>query len=88
MTNRAPLIAAILLLVLPVSYVASYFALVVPESDMMHSGREDPPHYYVGGVYAEIFYWPMRRVDVELRPKSWPWERVGRKHIRKWQLQQ
>lgn len=72
MTNRAPLIVAIVLLLLPVLYVGSYFALVVPKG--FHPSY-DPygtrVHYRRGGSYAAKFFWPLEQIDWTMRPKEW-----------------
>lgn len=44
-TSRPPLIVAIVLLVLPVLYVASYLALVVPEGIASQNDSRSIGHY-------------------------------------------
>lgn len=83
MTNRAPLIAAIVLLVLPVPYVGIYLALVVPggclniNGSLNMSATIHPPTYRVGGAWAKAAFWPLEQLDQKLRPKAWepekPW---------------
>ncbi|WP_425617886.1 hypothetical protein NA78x_001576 [Anatilimnocola sp. NA78] len=76
MTNRAPLIVAIVLLLLPVLYVGSYLALVLKPS--MHK-RETflsdlfPGHfrYRFGGRIATKVFWPLEQIDRKVRPEAW-----------------
>ena len=74
--SRAPLIVAIVLLHLPVLYVGSYFALVVPGG----WSRQDPdlpftaytrPCYRWGGKAADIIFWPLEQIDRKVRPRAW-----------------
>jgi hypothetical protein len=78
----APVIAAVLLL-LPVLYVASYLALVVPDGiEIVTYYRSTDPQYpimgdvrYVNyriasGVCDKVF-WPLERLDRTLRPAKW-----------------
>jgi hypothetical protein len=62
--SRAPLLLAILLLVLPVLYVGSYLALVVPDGSL-------PSDYRWGGETAEKIFWPLMRIDRKVRPAEW-----------------
>jgi hypothetical protein len=74
--SRAPLIIAIVLLLLPVLYVGSYLALVVPGGDI---GTENATGYYYirGGQYRvdgeriERLFWPLEQIDRKLRPGAW-----------------
>jgi hypothetical protein len=75
--SRAPLIAAIVLLLLPVLYVGSYFALVAPSGVLIpvtgpigESGFL-VRHYRWGGEFAEQVYWPLKQIDRKLRPGAW-----------------
>ncbi|QDU30979.1 hypothetical protein ETAA8_61320 [Anatilimnocola aggregata] len=75
MTNRAPLIVAIVLLLLPVLYVGSYFALVehVPIR-AMYQGHEVTVFvsgYRGCGPYAVLFFWPLEQIDRTVRPGAW-----------------
>jgi hypothetical protein len=79
--SRAPLIVAIVLLALPVLYVGSYLALVVPEghfrNDPLREGLYDKwVHYRVMPGQAGRFFWPLEQIDRKLRPEAWvmPWE--------------
>jgi hypothetical protein len=67
--SRAPLIVAIVLLLLPVLYVGSYFALVVPPGKSGLIGRYG--QYRVGGLLAEFFFYPLEQIDHKVRPKTW-----------------
>jgi hypothetical protein len=77
MNTRTPLILAIVLLVLPVMYVGSYFAMVVPggipeDPATMNPDIEFPPtHYRFADTTAEYFFWPLERIDRRLRPAAW-----------------
>lgn len=69
---RAPLILAILVLLLPVLYVGAYFALVKP----MGQNWEDPFYdagldYRWGGKTAAAIFWPIEQADRQLRPGYW-----------------
>jgi hypothetical protein len=67
MTNRAPLILAITLLLLPVLYVGSYLALVRPGLPNPRTGS----NYRYGGFVASYFYWPLEQIDRGVRPDTW-----------------
>jgi hypothetical protein len=84
--SRAPLIVAIALLLLPVLYVGSYLALVIPGSVcVLPNGTEiregqisewdsynfTYKTYRTGGRRVELFFWPIEQVDRRLRPGSW-----------------
>jgi hypothetical protein len=86
MTNRSPIIAAILLL-LPVLYVLSYLALVRPQGGRvwidLRTGRSGDGHYQFfkryqpyGDVILPCVYWPLEQLDRKLRPDAWgvQWE--------------
>lgn len=83
MTNRAPLLVAIVFLLLPLLYVGSYFALVLPGPAGVVTV---PPHgwylerhkYRAGGSVADVIFWPVEQVDKALRPDVWnDFERIG-----------
>jgi hypothetical protein len=87
MTNRAPLIAAVLMLVLPVLYIGSYLALVTPPNhSLIHMSAivvaSLPPYplplhispYRYGGRVAEFVFWPLEQVDRRVRPDAWEFE--------------
>jgi hypothetical protein len=68
--SRAPLIVAIVLLLLPVLYVGSYLALVVPMGANFAwatPGGATLVHYRYGGLWAERFFWPLEQVDRKIR---------------------
>lgn len=76
--NRTPLIVAIVLLLLPVLYVGSYFALVTPFrgpvirrtlSCGFSPGSSIRGNYRTGDL--SMVYWPLERLDYRLRPQTW-----------------
>jgi hypothetical protein len=76
--SRAPLIFAIVLLLLPVLYVGSYFALVDPPENRrtMRKGRIPAsrlfdPNYRIAARYAEVVFYPLERIDRKVRPAAW-----------------
>lgn len=62
--SRAPVIVAIVLLLLPVMYVGSYLAMVVP------AGLNDP-FEFPGGQFCATAFWPLEQFDRKLRPEHW-----------------
>lgn len=69
-TNRAPLITAIVLLLLPVLYVGSYLALVKPPGKPGLLGRFDQYHVEEPN-FLSVLFWPLEQMDYRLRPKTW-----------------
>jgi hypothetical protein len=78
MTSRAPLITAIFLLLLPVLYVGSYLAMVVPQGIAVE--RTDGiilgswyrvAHYRAVDAFATRFFWPLEQIDRKVRPGAW-----------------
>jgi hypothetical protein len=80
--SRVPLILAIVLLLLPVLYMGSYLALVVPGGQwaldgFMNSGRV--VHYRnLTDVsprkrmeVTEVVFWPLEQIDRKVRPGAW-----------------
>lgn len=73
-----PIIAAGLLL-LPVLYVLSYFAIVVPGGEfdvtLMNGNKivavRPSASVRIGGDWSRTFFWPVEQVDRKLRPKAW-----------------
>lgn len=73
--HTGPIIAALLLL-LPVLYVVSYFALVVPAgiwgtpatplASVAYLGT-----YRCGDTWGERLFWPLEKIDRKLRPQAW-----------------
>jgi hypothetical protein len=64
-SNAVPILAAIVMLLLPVLYVGSYLALVTPD-------HRDPfaYPYRVQNRLVE-FYWPLEWIDRRVRPATW-----------------
>ncbi len=93
--NRVPLILAIVLLLLPVLYVGSYSALVVPEREvrveMDHIGPKpqtlSPVYitfeypYRFGNEWSAIFFWPLEQIDRKVRPGAWELRTVPVKRL-------
>ena len=73
MTNRAPIIVAIVLLLLPVLYLGSYLALVVPGFWLpsIPADSNENFNYRYGGMLAAKFFWPLEQIDRKFRPKAW-----------------
>ena len=81
--HTAPILAAALLL-LQILYIGSYFALVLP-NPLEQALADVSGTYRFGGPFAEAFFWPVQRVDQELRPHTWRWKRLseqGRRMVR------
>ncbi|QDU31910.1 hypothetical protein ETAA8_70720 [Anatilimnocola aggregata] len=86
-STAAPIFAAILLL-LPVLYVGSYLALVVPD------GRLTMPapgsglmgfrcHYRLDSdIVLPTLFWPIEQIDRKVRPAAWPQEDFSFHHFR------
>ena len=70
MKSRAPLIVAIVLLLLPVLYLGSYLALVVP-GPRFGWGSAVYPTYRVTDGFCTRFYWPLEMIDRKVRPEAW-----------------
>ncbi len=70
MANRAPLIVAIVLLLLPVLYVGSYLALVTP-GPRFGWGSAVYPIYRVADGFCIRFFWPLEQIDRTVRPGAW-----------------
>ena len=84
MRKNASEIIAGTLLILPVLYVASYLAMVVPEGIERQGVMREPlmfpigyskefnarywDHYRFGGKWTANFYWPLESIDQQLRP--------------------
>jgi hypothetical protein len=71
--SRAPLLIAIVLLLLPVLYVGSYFALVEPIGAFVDlpSGGYYVSHYRISGRSPAKVFWPLEWIDRRMRPGSW-----------------
>ena len=78
MKESRAIIIVVVLLLLPVLYVGSYLALVVPL--MSPGGVYEFRYPLVEGTDAHIwlskFYYPLERIDLTVRPDSWRWERT------------
>jgi hypothetical protein len=80
--HAAPIIVA-LLLILPVLYLGSYCALVVPGGiyPTLHAykdpGRvnqviiDSQVYYRSGGSFSAHFFWPLEQIDRKMRPHAW-----------------
>jgi hypothetical protein len=88
--SHAPLIVAIVLLVLPVQYVGSYLALVIPggqfDVTIMHEGRAIKTYpeaaYRMGGSFAKKVFWPVEQIDRQVRPGAWRGDDSTIGHVR------
>jgi hypothetical protein len=79
--SRAPLIIAIVLLLLPVLYVGSYFAMVVPggryvlrepdKNEFVFGHLQQKVHYRVAHEVAARIFWPLEQIDRKVRPGAW-----------------
>ncbi len=71
--SRAPLIIAIVLLLLPVLYLGSYLALVQPLGAFVDAPRGGyyVSHYRISGTSPAKFFWPLEWIDRRVRPDSW-----------------
>ena len=79
--SRAPLIVAILLLLLPVLYVGSYLALVTPQgwdrwvsAGFVNStpvGKWVHTNYRLNAGWPVYFFWPLEQIDRKVRPGAW-----------------
>jgi hypothetical protein len=79
--NVGPIIAVIVLL-LPILYVASYWVLVVPSGAFIadpaspysyeqRSGDGYMKSYCTANEFCERFFWPLEQADRKLRPGAW-----------------
>ena len=80
-SSAAPIFATILLL-LPVLYIGSYLALVIPAGKLIRSnvaaslfaspqGILRVSHYRIQPAFAARFYWPLEQIDRKVRPGAW-----------------
>lgn len=73
--SRAPLIIAIALLLLPLLYVGSYCAIVVPGGLIADPTRSTPyvhpTNYRIGDQWSRAIFWPLEQLDRKLRPQAW-----------------
>jgi hypothetical protein len=70
--SRAPIIIAVVLLLLPVLYVGSYLALVQPPTHWRMGTVL--PNYRIGYSFCRRIYWPLEQIDRESRPDKWEWD--------------
>jgi hypothetical protein len=70
LVNRFPLIVAVVLLLLPGLYVASYFALVKPSPLIVVTMTGQDP-YRCGGAFSRKLFWPLEQIDRKVRPVAW-----------------
>jgi hypothetical protein len=79
MNNRAPLMVAIVLLLLPVLYVGSYLVLVRPagisdsvfQDGIYWTDLTSIRYYAVVGNSGQRLFWPLEQIDRKLRPNAW-----------------
>jgi hypothetical protein len=77
--SQAPLILAIVLLLLPLLYVGVYLTLVRPRGvptqfvvdGNVVSGYYVDSHYPVCEGLCEPLFWPLEHLDRRLRPEAW-----------------
>lgn len=80
--SRAPLLVALVLLLLPVLYVGSCLALVVPEGGTLQGKTPDGQivtvnlgtRYRLKPSWAERVFWPLEQIDRKVRPEAWRWQ--------------
>ena len=80
-TSYTPIILAVVLLLLPVLYVGSYLALVVPDAlPVEHVNLTDDgemvfgmgvDNYRWGRGYSARLFWPLEQIDRKVRPGAW-----------------
>jgi hypothetical protein len=72
---RAPLVIAIVLLLLPLLYVGSYLALKKPFAiTLLGNGRNGTyvvADYRMGQRIASYAFYPLEQIDRKLRPSAW-----------------
>jgi hypothetical protein len=71
--SRGPLIVAIVLLLLPMLYVGSYFATVRPV-DNHHGYVYQYPR--IGSSRGRWIFWPLEQLDRNVRPDNWRYEKM------------
>ena len=74
--SRAPLMIAIVLLVLPLLYVGSYLIAVRSAKEaaavnLLVLKGESPEYYRFGGEWSPRIYRPLEWIDRRLRPGLW-----------------
>jgi hypothetical protein len=77
MKSRLPIVVAIILLLLPLLYLASYLALVQPSTVIFTAQGINQPQtiviaqYRFGGRTAALMFWPLEQIDRTVRPTAW-----------------
>jgi len=74
----APILAAVLLLLVATVYVGSYLAIVSPQARIAVYNGPTPAHHFpylthyrFGDAWAPLVFWPLEQVDRRLRAKAW-----------------
>lgn len=82
MKKHAPLIVAIVLLLLPVLYVGSYLALVQPYSRLVVNPAAGEQHYRMNSWrILPTLFWPLEQMDRKVRPEIWDENLLWRRHL-------
>jgi hypothetical protein len=68
-SSIAPIAAAALLLLLPLTYVASYYCVV--DTTIISQFPGPDLRYRVCPEMCGTIYWPVEQVDRRLRPEAW-----------------
>ena len=74
--SAVPIFAAVLLL-LPLLYVGSYLALVVPKGILLPtrvsagSNSWSVYSYRYGGAFSRVVFYPLEQIDRRVRGKAW-----------------
>jgi hypothetical protein len=68
-SRAAPILVSAMLLLLPLTYVASYAALVDTSGKLVmgHDAICYVQQYRYGSRAAEVLYWPLRQIDRQVR---------------------
>jgi hypothetical protein len=73
--SRAPLIIAIVLLILPLLYVGSYLAMVTPSRNVVDHSPQGPliilQDYRYADEWCHLYFWPLEQIDRKLRAGAW-----------------
>jgi hypothetical protein len=69
-SSLLPVVVA-LLLALPILYVGTYVALVIPEGRIRNNEPFDMCYYRIDGGGVDTVFWPLQRLDKRLRPLRW-----------------
>ncbi|QDU27158.1 hypothetical protein ETAA8_22430 [Anatilimnocola aggregata] len=71
--STASVIVGILLLLHPILYVGSYFALVNPDPTGLPNWgmNTGSGHYRYGGAWSDRVFWPLERIDRMFFPGRW-----------------